>query len=73
MVDHLTPRERACLALVAAGETNAQIARDLCVGTETVRTHLSHVYARLDLGEVGNPRCLAAVLWQRERDERDGC
>jgi DNA-binding CsgD family transcriptional regulator len=65
MVDRLTPRERECLALAAAGETNDQIAGHLCLTAETVRTHLNKTYRRLALGGVGNPRVMAAVLWDR--------
>lgn len=72
-MDTLTPRERDCLERVAAGETNEQIARDLCVGPETVHTHLNHLYRRLGVEDAGNKRVLAAVLWQHEQDAREGC
>jgi DNA-binding NarL/FixJ family response regulator len=43
----LTPRERDVLRLVAAGGTNAQVATDLGVGEETVKTLLGRVYVKL--------------------------
>jgi DNA-binding CsgD family transcriptional regulator len=43
----LTPRHRELLRLVAAGRTNAQIARCLGVSEGTVRKHLENIYARL--------------------------
>jgi DNA-binding CsgD family transcriptional regulator len=45
----LTPRQRAILRLVAAGHTNAQIARRLDLSEGTVRTHLNRIYQRLDV------------------------
>jgi DNA-binding CsgD family transcriptional regulator len=45
----LTPRQRELLHLVAAGHTNAQIARRLGVSDGTVRIHLQNIYARLQV------------------------
>ena len=45
----LTRREREALALVAAGKSNAEIARELEVGVNTVKTHLKSVYAKLGI------------------------
>jgi DNA-binding CsgD family transcriptional regulator len=43
----LTPRHWELLRLVAAGHTNAQIARRVGVSEGTVRKHLENIYARL--------------------------
>ena len=43
----LTPRHWDVLRLLAAGHTNAQIARRLGLSERTVRTHLENIYARL--------------------------
>lgn len=43
-----SPREREILLLVASGRTNQQIARHLRVSEATVKTHLAHLYAKLD-------------------------
>jgi len=46
---NLTPRHWELLHLVAAGHTNAQIARRLGVSEGTVRTHLQNIYGRLQV------------------------
>jgi len=43
----LTPRQWELLHLVAAGHTNAQIARRLGISAGTVRIHLENIYQRL--------------------------
>jgi DNA-binding NarL/FixJ family response regulator len=43
----LTPREREVLRLVVAGGTNVQIAAELGISSETVKTLLARVYAKL--------------------------
>jgi DNA-binding NarL/FixJ family response regulator len=45
----LTPRQWQLLDLLAAGHTNAQIARRLGVSEGTVRTHLENIYRRLNV------------------------
>ena len=45
----LTRRQWELLRLVAAGHTNAQIARQLGVSEGTVRIHLQNIYARLQV------------------------
>ncbi len=45
----LTPRELEVARLVAAGHTNARIARELGVSVRTVTSHLEHIYHRLEL------------------------
>jgi DNA-binding CsgD family transcriptional regulator len=48
-VPRLTPRQKDLLYLVAAGHTNAQIARRLGLSEGTVRTHLENIYGRLQV------------------------
>ena len=47
--DLLTARHWELLHLVAAGHTNAQIARRLGISEATVRTHLEHIYRLLQV------------------------
>ncbi len=58
----LTARELRVAQLAARGHSNARIAQELFVSAKTVETHLSHVYAKLDLGGQGARRALANAL-----------
>jgi ATP/maltotriose-dependent transcriptional regulator MalT len=47
LIEPLTARELEVLRLLAAGRRNRDIARDLVVTQETVKKHLSHIFAKL--------------------------
>jgi DNA-binding CsgD family transcriptional regulator len=47
--DSLTRTEMNVVRLVASGLTNKEVGRELLMGAETVKTHLSHVYDKLGL------------------------
>ncbi|MFJ9926389.1 MULTISPECIES: response regulator [Streptomyces] len=47
----LSAREREVLALVARGTANREIARELFISEATVKTHLTHLYAKLGVND----------------------
>jgi LuxR family maltose regulon positive regulatory protein len=47
LIEPLSPRELDVLRLLAAGRSNAQMARELVVEESTVKSHLIHVYGKL--------------------------
>ena len=57
-LDQLTKREREVLTLIAQGRANKRIALELGISEKTVKTHVGHVLAKLDVTD----RTQAAVL-----------
>lgn len=47
----LSPREREILVMIADGRTAPEIARRLHLSTATVKTHILHLYDKLDVTE----------------------
>ncbi len=45
----LTPREEDVLFLLAQSKTLGEISHELCIGTNTVKTHSKHVYQKLGI------------------------
>jgi len=45
----LTPQERRIAQLVKAGTSRRDIAERLTVSEATIRTHLEHIYRKLDI------------------------
>jgi DNA-binding NarL/FixJ family response regulator len=54
----LSEREREVLALIGAGRSNAEIAAELFISPATVKSHVRHILAKLDLRD----RAQAIVL-----------
>jgi DNA-binding NarL/FixJ family response regulator len=61
----LTARERQLLGLLMHGRDNANIARELCLGEQTVRNYLSRMYAKL-----GVQTRTEAIAWAHEHNIR---
>ena len=68
-VSRLTARELDVARAVALGRTNAQIAAELFITTGTVKTHLAHIQAKLD---VQNRVAIAAWAWANDVVARQG-
>jgi len=62
-LDVLTGREREVLALVGRGKTNGEIAAELFVSEGTVKTHINHVFTKLQLRDRA-----AAVVFAFDHD-----
>ena len=56
--EELTPSERKILQLIVAGKANKEIAYDLNVSENTVKTHIKNVFEKLDVSD----RTSAATL-----------
>jgi two-component system, NarL family, response regulator LiaR len=61
----LSPRERDVLALIARGQSNRQIARDLSIGEQTVKTHVRSILIKLSLQD----RVQAAIFALRHQGD----
>ncbi len=65
----LSPREQEVLGLMAEGRSNAAIASQLVVSAGAVEKHVSNIFAKINLPELGsdNRRVLAVLAWLRSR------
>jgi DNA-binding NarL/FixJ family response regulator len=65
----LTPRERDVLQLMAEGRSNAAIAETLVVSGGAVEKHVSNIFAKMNLPDLGtdNRRVLAVLAWLKSR------
>jgi DNA-binding NarL/FixJ family response regulator len=53
LLEPLTEREREVLAMLSRGLSNREIARELIVTENTVKTHLEHLYGKLGVPSRG--------------------
>jgi NarL family two-component system response regulator LiaR len=63
----LSPREREVLDLIARGHSNRQIAHELIIGEQTVKSHVSNILTKLDLQD----RVQAAIFALRHQQRAD--
>ena len=61
--EHLTPREKEVLQLVATGQSNKEIARSLDIGESTVKFHIQSILRKLNLSS----RVQAAVYASQQK------
>ena len=59
--DPLTPREREVIRLLAAGQSNEAIARELVLSVRTVERHVENLYAKI--GASGRTARATAAAW----------
>jgi DNA-binding NarL/FixJ family response regulator len=64
-LNRLSPRERDVLRLIADGQSNRQIARQLAIGEQTVKTHVSSILTKLGLQD----RVQAAIFALRHQTD----
>jgi LuxR family maltose regulon positive regulatory protein len=49
LVDSLSVREGEILKLIAEGRSNKEIARNLAITPETVKSHVKHIFIKLNV------------------------
>ena len=59
---HLSPRERAVVLLMGHGLSNKEIARQLRIAPETVKSHAKHVFEKLTVRSRAQAVYQAAAL-----------
>ena len=66
-LNELTDREREVLALIAEGHSNNSIATKLFLSPKTIESHISQIFAKLDLRDSpdGHRRVLAVLTYLR--------
>ncbi|WP_139653516.1 response regulator transcription factor [Raoultibacter phocaeensis] len=64
----LSPREAEVFVLLAQGRTRAFIQDELVLSNGTVKTHVSHIYAKMD---VHDRQEMMDLVWQSDDDSAD--
>lgn len=61
----LTRSETRVLRLLAAGLSNREIAERLVISSETVKTHVKHIFSKLGVSSRGKATRIAREAWER--------
>ena len=62
LLEPLSPQEQKVLRLLAAGNSNADIARELVVSVNTVRTQVQSIYRKLNVSNRVEASAIATQL-----------
>ncbi len=49
LAESLSVRERNIINLIAHGQSNKEVARDLGISPETVKSHMKHIFEKLEV------------------------
>ena len=69
-LDELTARELEVFRLIAAGQSNGEIAQTLFISDTTVKTHVTHIFQKLDLRDRAQAVVLAYQTGLAESESR---
>ena len=61
--DHISPREKQVLKLLAEGKSNKQIADEIFLSIETVKTHIKNIFQKLEV----KSRMKAVIVGRRRK------
>ena len=67
--DELTARERSIVEFIARGRSNKEIARELGVAPETIKTHLKRIFQKLS-AEIARAGCRPSAKPRHAQDQR---
>ena len=65
--ESLTPTELQVVRLVREGLSNREIAQRLLMGAETVKTHVSHIFTKLDVTKRSQLAAIAVSFNAQDR------
>jgi DNA-binding CsgD family transcriptional regulator len=65
--ESLSPRERTVLECIGQGQTNKEIARELGIAPETVKSHIKNIFVKLAVAKRAQAICCAQRLGLVER------
>ncbi len=68
-VEHLTPREREVVNLIARGYTYRETAQRLQISVKTLETHMAHIFAKLGIASRHELAALVGPTFTRPDDD----